>query len=222
MRKITKNIYKYDELKEEVKEKVSERIKEKEQEFYNEVCLEADMDAFGNEYIKDTFGIDPDYLQVWYDLSYCQGSGAMVEFDITIYELNNKYHIFTDEEMRLINDKGFIDTIKVRHDNPSYYHAYSFSINYYYDFDYEYDDIKDDYNISEDEFNTIENRLDKLLDDTKLCSDPSIFAQDIININTRLEKKGYELIENKIDDEYLLELCNENEYYENGDVYYEN
>ena len=222
MRKITKNIYKYNELKEEVKEKVSERIKEEEQEFYNEVCLEEDMKTFGNEYIKDTFGIDPDYLKVWYDLSYCQGSGAMVEFDITIYDLNNKYHIFTDEEMRLINDKGFINTIKVRHDNSSYYHAYSFSINYYYDnFDYEYDDIKDDYNISEDEFNTIENRLDKLLDDTKLCSDPSIFAQDIININKQLEKTGYDLKENGIDDERFLELCNENEYYENGDVYYE-
>lgn len=222
MRKITKNIYKYDELKEEVKEKVLERIKEEEQEFYNEVCLEEDMKTFGNEYIKDTFGIDPDYLQVWYDLSYCQGSGAMVEFDITIYDLNNKYHTFTDEEMRLINDKGFIDIIKVRHDNSRYYHAYSFSINYYYyNFDYEYDDIKDDYNISEDEFNTIENRLDKLLDDTKLCSDPSIFAQDIININKQLEKTGYDLMENGIDDEHLLELCNENEYYENGDVYYE-
>lgn len=222
MRKITKNIYKYNELKEEVKKKVLERIKEEEQAFYNEVCLQEDMNTLGNKYIKDTFGIDTDYLQVWYDLSYCQGSGAMVQFDITIYDLNNKYHIFTDEEMRLINDKGFINTIEVRHNHSEYYHAYSFSINYCYDnFDYEYDDIKDDYNISENEFNTIENRLDKLLDDTELFNNPSKFAQDIIYINTQLEKAGFELIENNIDDEHLLELCNENEYYENGDVYYE-
>lgn len=222
MRKITKNIYKYDELKEEVKEKVLERIKEEEQEFYNEFCLEEDMNRFGSEYVKDTFGIESDYLKVLYDLGYCQGDGAMVEFDITLKELNNKYHVFTDEEMRFIQDKDIIDTIEVRHNPYSrYYHAYSFSINYSINFDYEYDDIKDGYNISENNFNTIEDRLYNLLDDTELTYHPHTFAEDIIAINKKLEKDGYNLIENGVDEEHLLELCNENEYYENGDVYYE-
>ena len=157
---------------------------------------------------------------VYYDLSYCQGSGAMIEFTINFEDLNNKYHILSDEEMKYVKDKGIVNIVKIYHNDNLYYHEYTFDIKYYDYFGYwDYEDIKDEYNITEEEFNTIEDRIIKLLDSYGKHSTESEFIKDIISMNRELTKYGYDVIEHPIDDEIALESLREYEYYENGEIF---
>jgi hypothetical protein len=79
--------------------------------------------------------------------------------------------------------------------------------------------LKDEYNITEEDFNTIEDRIIKLLDSFGKHNTESAFVEDIISMNKELTKYGYDVIEHPIDDEIALESLRENEYYENGDIY---
>jgi len=219
MRTIEEKIYNYDELSEEVKERLLEKQKERELESYCEYCLIEDMRYKARELVKEYFN-GATFNNVYYDLSYCQGSGAMIEFTINIVDLNNKYHILSDEELRYVTDKGIVNDIVIYHKDNLYYHEYTFDIKYYDDFyGYDYEDIKDEYNITEEEFNTIEDRIIKLLDAYNKHNTESEFIKDIVSMNKELTKYGYSVIEHPIDDEIALESLRENEYYENGEIF---
>lgn len=219
MRTIEEKIYNYDELSEDVKERLLEKQKERELESYCEFCLYEDMKYKARELVKEYFNGDS-IDEVYYDLGYCQGSGSMIAFTINFEDLNNKYHILNDEEMRYVKDKGIVNDVEIYHSDNSYYHEYTFYIKYNDSFGYwEYEDIKDEYNITEEEFNTIEDRIIKLLDSYGKHNTESAFIEDIVSMNKELTKYGYSAIEHPIDDEIALKSLRENEYYENGEIY---
>ena len=223
MRKIEKTIYNFDELEKEIQEKLIKEEKERCFNAYMEFDFQDDMEHKAQELIDDYFGSDTDFIQTYYSLSYCQGDGAMIEFDIYIEDLNKKYKVFSDEEIRFLTDKGIVNNIEVRHSNNHYYHEYTFGINFnYYDMGYSYEDIIDEgYKITEEEFDTLEDRVCKLLDDSNKHYTDSEFIKDIISMNKELSNYGYNTIENYEEDtDFIVEKLSENEYYENGDVYY--
>lgn len=219
MRTIEETIYNYDELSEDVKQKLLEKERENQLESYCEFCLYEDMKYQADIYLNEYFN-NGKVNDVYYDLSYCQGSGSMIAFTINFEDLNNKYHILNDEEMRFIKDKGIVNDVIIYHDDNLYCHEYTFSIKYNDNFGYwDYEDIKDDYNITKEEFNKIEDKIIALLDDYNKHNTESAFIEDIIDMNKRLTKWGYDVIEHPIDDDIILEILRENEYYENGEIF---
>ena len=110
MKTITKkiNIYNFEELKEEIQEKLIEKEKENQEEIYCEYFLYDDMKEKAIELLKENFGNKAIFNNVYYDLGYTQGSGAMIEFDLYYY---NKY-------------------VKIKQ-NGLYTHERSFTINSY-------------------------------------------------------------------------------------------
>lgn len=214
-------VYEFDELKDDIKKKVLEKEKEYMKESYIDCCLYDDMGCKASDLINDYFGITSDYLKTYYDLSYCQGSGAMVEFDINIVDLNNKYKVFSNEEISFMVDNNIIEYIDVRHDNSNYYHEYTFSVNHDYYNGYSYDDIKDKYGITEKDFETLDDRFYELVDDYNKHNTKSDFVKDIIKLNKELCNYGYDCIESDYPDEEIIENIKINgyEYLESGDIY---
>lgn len=223
MRKIEKviNVYKFDELNESVKRKVLDDRMEIEKNDYCNYCLESDMTEKAKELLDEHFK-NATFEDTYYSLSYCQGDGAMITFSIDIENFNKKYHIFDDEEMRYIKDYDIIDKIEVVHIGR-YYHKYAFDVNVCYSDSYwqysygdiEYNDIKDDYNISKSDFDSIDERL------CKATSRDSKFYQDVVDMNSELEKFGYSCIDYYNYEDNVLEFVRGAEYLEDGSVYYE-
>ena len=83
-----------------------EEEKRSEAEFYLDNFLIEDMQEKAKELLKKYFGKNATFKNVYYSLAYCQGDGAMIEFDLYYY---NKF-------------------VKIRH-NGYYYHKYSFIID---------------------------------------------------------------------------------------------
>ena len=115
MKEVTKTyeVYNFNELDKEVREKL---IEQKTQECQNDYCeyfLPDDMTYYAEELLKKYFGEKAKLIDVHYDLSYCQGSGAMIEFELEYYGKN----------------------IKIKHNRGSYCNAYTFILDYA---DYEY------------------------------------------------------------------------------------
>lgn len=222
MQTITKEyeVYDFDELDENIKQKLIEDWKEDETRFYCENLLYNDMLAEAENLIIEHFK-NAKCDEVYYDLSHCQGSGTMIEFSINIVDLNNIYHFLADEETRFINDKGILNEIKVYHNDNFYYHEYTFDIKYNDDFGYyDYEDIKDDYNITEKDFNSIEDKIINFLDTyNKLNKENSPFIEDIILVNKELTKIGYDFIENAATDEKAIEFLKEQKYLKDGNVF---
>lgn len=195
MRKIEVNIYTYDELDEKVKNELLETQKELDFESYCDFELENDMQDIAKKVLDEYFK-GAEYAQVWFDLSYRQGSGAMLEFNTTLENINNKYKMLSKKEMEKIKEVGFND-IKVYHIS-NYCHEYSF------DFDYK------DYTYYIDNFEKTQEKLDKMLEQ---------FKHDIVNMNCDITQKGYDLLENfEADSEEVLK---DNEYLKDGTIYYE-
>lgn len=105
----TIKIYNFDELSEDVKRKLIEKEIEYQHEAYCEDCLESDMKYYANELLKKYFKENKAELKnVYYSLSYCQGDGAMFEFDLYYY---NKH-------------------VQIQH-YGHYYHKYMFIVDDY-------------------------------------------------------------------------------------------
>lgn len=222
MKIITKEykVYDFDELKEDVKEKVVERFQEQNAEDYCEYYLEEDMEYNAQELLEKYFGKDVKLDRVYYDLSYCQGSGSMIAFTINIEDLNKKYNFLTDEEMRFVQDKGIVNEISIYHNDNHYYHEYTFSIEYIDNFGYyDYEDIKEDYDIAEEDFNNLEDKIIEFLDTyDKVNSPSSPFIEEIIKMNKELTRKGYELIDYDFEDE-SKENARNYKYLEDGTIF---
>lgn len=114
MREITKTfkVYRFEELKEEVKEKVKEKIKREIEEDFCEFALYDVMWDRANELLKENFGEKAKIIDIFYDLDYSQGSGAMIAFELNYYNID----------------------IVIEH-RGNYYHEYTFYLKYN---DYEY------------------------------------------------------------------------------------
>lgn len=103
----TIKIYNFDELSEDIRQKLIEKEIEYQHELYCEDCLESDMRYKANELLKKYFkNNNAELKDVYYSLSYCQGDGAMFEFDLYYY---NKH-------------------VSIKH-YGYYYHMYSFTVD---------------------------------------------------------------------------------------------
>lgn len=226
MKKIIKEItvYEFEELNKDIQDSLIENEKKIAYEDYMDYIFEEDMDIMVRELVSKYFGDNTEFVDCYYDFSYSQGSGSMIEFTINIADLNKKYKIFSDDEIRFMLDKDIINDIRVIHDSNRYCHEYTFMINHDYYNDWEFDDIKEEYDISKKEFDTIDNRFYKLVDIYNKHKTESQFVQDIIDMNKELTKNGYSLMENYTRDcdiDCIKDSLCENLYLESGEVYYE-
>ena len=207
MRRIQKEyiLYKFDELSKDVQERVLEKYIDIEYQHYLEYCLYDDMENLARDLLQ-TYFKGANYTNIYYDLSYSQGSGSMIAFNIDLEDLNNKYNKLSKEQIKELESFGGTD-IKVYHNDSHYYHEYTFAIDYnnFTMYGYEWETFE-----NEDE---IEDKIDEMIKQ---------FKKDIVNMNKELSNSGYNQLENK---EYFEELARINildlEFLENGDVFYE-
>ena len=195
MRKVTKeyNVYKFNELEKDVHEEVLERYMQNEYEFYVDNILYDDMIELAKDSLQNYFK-GAKYNNIYYDLSYSQGSGAMVEFNIDLKDLNNKYKMLTDEEVKKCSDIGYT-TIKVYHNNSRYYHEYTFDIDWW--------DYTDN-----DNFEEIQKNIDAMIE---------LFKGDIVLMNKQITGGGYNILENKSTfEEMTMDHINELEFLSDG------
>lgn len=197
MEQVKINIYDFKELDKKIQERLIEDEAEIQADDYYRVQLYNDLKDYAYKLLRDTFK-DSLFLDVYYDLSYRQGSGAMIEFDINIEALNNKYKMLTKKEIEKMAKTGFT-TISVKHWG-NYCHALSFDIDY------------QDYTFYIDNFDNTQEKLDKMIEK---------FKEDIIDINEQLTKKGYEYMDFVSDKGTLIDILEENKYLKNGTVYSE-
>lgn len=198
MRTIKRTVYNFDELSDDIKTKLMVTEKESQLNIYVDICLYDDMLSVSRELLNKYFGITEGLIKCYYDLDYSQGSGAMIEFDISMIDINKALKgNLTDDEIKLLSDYNTI--VKVRHNNSNYYHEYTF--DYDFDIEYEYDD---------NYINGMSEKIDTLL---------NTFHCTIVNMNCELAKIGYSLLEQPIDEQNIIENLKQYEYYENGEVY---
>ena len=114
MKTITKErkCYEFKELDQNVQEKLIEQEKKNLEDTYIECWLQNDMTYFAEKLLKKYFGDNAKFKSVLYDLSYFQGSGAMIEFDLTYYnkfvQIRNYGH-YTHENSFKINNYDLTD-----------------------------------------------------------------------------------------------------------------
>lgn len=107
METITKayNIYKFDELSKGVQKKVIEKESENLKELEIEDFLKDEMEFYAEQLLEENFGDKATYKRVLYDLDYCQGDGAMIEFDLVYY--GKKLSIKHDKYCHYYHAKSF-------------------------------------------------------------------------------------------------------------------
>lgn len=90
MKEITKKyqLYEFNELDKEIQEELIKEEAEKQAVYFCDYELQELMIEEAKELLQKYFGGKATYKQVYYDLSYCQGSGAMIEFDLNYYKNN--------------------------------------------------------------------------------------------------------------------------------------
>lgn len=197
MEQVKINIYDFKELDEKIQERLIEDEAEVQADDYYRTQLYNDIKDYACKLLRDNFK-DSLFLDVYYDLSYGQGSGAMIEFDINIEALNNKYKMLTKKEIEKIVETD-ITTISVKH-TGNYYHTLSFDIDY------------KDYTFYIDNSDKLQEKLDKMMEK---------FTEDIIDMNEQLTKKSYEYMDFVSNRETLIDILEENKYLKNGKIYHE-
>lgn len=90
-------IFEFDELSKEIQEKLLKKEMQNQLELYCQDCLKEDMEEKAKELLQENFGDKATLKDVYYDLSYCQGSGAMIEFDLIYY--NKHLAIIHDDNL---------------------------------------------------------------------------------------------------------------------------
>lgn len=224
MKKVSICVYDFKDLEKDIQDKlIEEEINNQVEMYCDSGMLYTDMEEKASDLLKEYFNVENGLNSVYYDLSYCQGSGSMIDFTINIEDLNKKYHILTDEELRFIKDYNILENINIHHFG-NYSHEYSFKIDYNDNFGcYDYEDIKEDYNISEEDFNKIEDKIINLCDTYNIHNTDSQFIDDIVLMNKDLTKYGYELLENEdnFKEGAIMYLEEDKLYFKNGKVFNE-
>lgn len=109
MQTITKtfNVYNFDELSKEMQEELIKKEEENIKQVEIDEFLKEEMEQLAIQLLEENFGENAIFKDVYYSLCYCQGDGAMIEFDLKYYNKN----------------------IEIRHNNGHYYHERSFIID---------------------------------------------------------------------------------------------
>ena len=202
MRKVTKEyeVYKFNELEKDVQEEVLKRYTKSEHDFYIDNELYDDMVELAKDSLQNYFK-GAKYNNIYYDLSYAQGSGAMIEFNIDLKDLNNKYKMLTDEEVKKCSDIGYTN-IKVYHNDSHYYHERTFDIDWndfiMYSYTSEYCE-----NIEK-----VQKNIDAMIE---------LFREDIVLMNKQITQDGYKMLEDNAHfEEMAMERVNELEFLSDG------
>ena len=82
MKIVQQKIYEYSELTEKVKNNLLEKEKEDYFNEYCESCLYYDIKYKAEELLQEYFGDRATMNQIWYDLGYCQGDYACIDFEL--------------------------------------------------------------------------------------------------------------------------------------------
>ena len=112
MQTITKtyNIYEFDELPQDIRKKVIEREAENIREADIEDFLEEEMRFLAIKLLEENFGEKAVFQDVHYSLSYCQGDGTMIEFDLNYcgkdvkIRHNSFCHYYHERSFEIISD----------------------------------------------------------------------------------------------------------------------
>jgi hypothetical protein len=126
MKKVTKEfeVYEYDELSESVKTRLLEEELNYLEKLYCDSFLSNDMEEKARELLKGEFGEFAEFILIRYDLGYCQGDGAVIEFKYTdnnclSFEVKN-YGRYTHENSFIVefyespNDYDELDELEDR------------------------------------------------------------------------------------------------------------
>ena len=108
MKTITKtfNIYDFDELSPEIQEELIKKEAEGIRQVEVDEFLEEEMNNLAEMLLEENFGEKAIFKNVYYDLGYYQGCGAMIEFDLNYCGKD----------------------VEIKHDDGDYYHERSFEI----------------------------------------------------------------------------------------------
>lgn len=192
MRKVGIEIYNFDELSKDIQEKLIEKRQDDDYNFYCDFELEKDMEDIAknllNEYFKGAI-----FKQVFYDLSCGQGSGSMIEFTISLEDINKKYKALTKKEINKVSNLGYTQ-INVYHNDNLYCHEKTYDIEY------------QDYTVCDDDLEKIDNMLEN-------------FKKDIYDMNCELTKQGYNLLDEVSTRETAIYSLRENEYFKDGTIF---
>lgn len=112
METITKsyNVYKFNELTKEIQEELLEKETNNCQNFFCEFFLKDEMEEKAKKLLNTFFGENAEFNRVLYDLSYCQGSGAMIEFELKYYNSNisiKNYGLYSHEYSFIIDYNNY-------------------------------------------------------------------------------------------------------------------
>lgn len=112
MKTITKtyNIYEFDELPQDIRQKVIEREEKNIRELEIEDFLKEEMEFLAIQLLEENFEEKAVFQVVYYSLDYCQGDGAMIEFDLKycgkdVEIRHNPYcHYYHERSFEIISD----------------------------------------------------------------------------------------------------------------------
>lgn len=205
MRKLIKayDVYKFNELEKDAQEKVLERYTESAYEFYVDNELYDDMVDLAQNTLENYFK-GAKYQKIHYDLSHSQGSGAMVEFNIDLKDLNNKYKMLSQEEIDGLENLGGTN-IKVYHNDSHYYHERTFDIDWC---DFTMYTYMDEYC---EDMEKVQKNIDAMIE---------LFREDIVLMNKEIVRDGYNMLENKATfEEMAMDRINDLEFLSDGSVF---
>lgn len=112
MQTITKtfNIYNFDELSPVIQESLIQKEEENIRQADIEYYLEEEMSNLAELLLEENFGEKAIFKKVYYDLGYCQGDGAMIEFNLNycgkdVAIRHNYYcHYYYERSFEIISD----------------------------------------------------------------------------------------------------------------------
>lgn len=203
MKTITKeiNLYNFEELNEKIQERLIEERAEEMLNFYIDYDLEEYMNEQAEMILEDNKIYGAYNVKTYYDLSYSQGSGAMIEFTTTLKDLQERNNFLNEEAVKIIEEEYHkLEDINVyvKHNGGDYYHEMAFKLDF--------DPCIDNYKIEAIIYNFLETR----------------FKEVVIEMNRELKQVGYACIEDiewHKQGAYEFYINEDTLYLEDGSVY---
>lgn len=197
MRTVGINVYKFDELEKDIQERLIEVQEQDDYQFYLDYELDCDMNDIAQNLLEESFK-GAEYRHVYYDLSFSQGSGAMIEFDIDLKDINSKYKMLSKKEITRLENIRFNTEVRVYHNDNLYYHENTFDVDY------------EDCTFYNDNMEDIGRTIDEMI---------KRFGEDIYSMNRELTKKGYALFDAFPNRDMAILNLRKNEYFKDGTIY---
>jgi hypothetical protein len=193
METITVNVFRYEELNENARQKVRENLAElinmdinlETKELFSEMLKEAGLSELAED--------------VRYSLSYSQGDGVAFYGGVNLREFTKAQELKIDGIENIIDDMF----VTVEKSNPYYDHSKSMCVSTDIN-EYEEEDKKENQTV-EDTMSYFE----KFKAVKEIISYLERFLEDF---STKLEKKGYEIIEYREAEPQIKEMCSMNDW----------